>query len=78
MKSSDRQVFWLSASRLPVAFPDLVSSGVSGYFRGVMRTLNENSTESLADYSGGPATDLHRFPYCPRPQAEAPVECYLL
>src|SRR5205823_2628708 len=22
--------------------------------------------ESMADHSGGPATDLHRFPYCPR------------
>jgi hypothetical protein len=30
----------------------------------------------LADHSGGPATDLHRFPYCPRDQigAAEPVE----
>src|SRR5712692_9953849 len=25
-----------------------------------------SSSEGLADYSGGPATELHRFPYSPR------------
>jgi hypothetical protein len=28
------------------------------------RSQWRHAFESLADHSGGPATDLHRFPYC--------------
>jgi hypothetical protein len=51
-----RQVFWLTADNgFRAAFPQ--------------RILGEpfavaSQLGGLADYSGGPATDLHRFPFC--------------
>src|SRR5207244_2525615 len=51
----DRQVFWLTARSGPrVAFPGRDLSRI----RPVAWTL-----KGLADHSGGPATDSHRFPY---------------
>jgi hypothetical protein len=57
----------------------LLAFGSSG-FSSPSQTLRVQwrVSRSLADYSGGPATDLHRFPYCPQQRAEAPVECYPL
>jgi hypothetical protein len=59
----DGQVFWLTARDDPERPSRLVA---------VARSLGD-----LADYSGGPATDLHRLPYSPpAPEygPEAPVE----
>ena len=57
-----RQVFWLPAPAPPLGWghgPERPSRGPGGsQWRGEIR--------SLAGYSGGPATDSHRFPYCPR------------
>ena len=72
-ESIDRQVFWLSApdgrsDSLPrltlVSSSRVASSGVA--------------SGGLADHSGGPATDLHRFPYCPAHanHGREPVENY--
>ncbi len=53
-----RQVFWLMAHHGPrTAFPRLPLGGVWPQWR--------NQFEGLANYSGGPATDLHRFPFYP-------------
>ena len=61
-----RQVFWLTARYGPqTAFPrlgDWATFAVASLFAG------------LADHSGGPATELHRFPYSP-PLGEARGTC---
>jgi hypothetical protein len=49
-----RQVFWLTAPDDPRR-PSHAGNP----------TQWPMSFKGLADYSGGPATDLHRFPYCP-------------
>src|SRR5216683_388232 len=51
----NRQVFWLTARSGPEqpSHRDSCNDSGSGEFGG------------LAEHSGGPATDLHRFPYCP-------------
>ena len=59
-EGNDRQVFWLSALTACRRLPKCVWHSVA-------------SAGSLTDYSGGPATDLHRFTYCPPRLAEAPV-----
>jgi len=49
-----RQVFWLTApSGLRTAFPHVPGGSTQWPVR----------FGGLADHSGGPATDLHRFPY---------------
>jgi hypothetical protein len=45
-----RYVFWLSDQPVPCAFPVFTSGGVSPL------------ASTVPDYSGGPATDLHRVP----------------
>jgi len=53
-----RQVFWLSACNVPrTAFPPWSPKRLRQWLCGF---------EELADHSGGPATDLHRFPFSPR------------
>jgi hypothetical protein len=48
----DGQVFWLTALREPrTAFP--------------LQQQWPDTSEDLADHSGGPATDSHRLPYSP-------------
>jgi hypothetical protein len=60
MMFNDRQVFWLSARN---GFPSPSQT--------LARPVACRG--SLADYSGGPATDSHRFPYCPPRHAAARV-----
>jgi hypothetical protein len=49
------QVFWLSGRKRFTVFPPSVASTVTGQWAIV---------KSLAEYSGGSATDLHRVPVC--------------
>jgi hypothetical protein len=61
--SLGRQVFWLTA---PNGFRTTFPRTVLGEPFAVALQFG-----GLADYSGGPATDSHRFPFCSRPPTRA-------
>jgi hypothetical protein len=63
-----RQVFWLTARNgSQAAFPRRVMGGPG--HSGLTKL------GSLADHSGGPATDSHRFPFCLSPVGRTCRDC---